>query len=114
MFKRYGDWLLLFCALVLLFALTCVPQQLRSTPTPIQKNSGESHYIISDDGARLNINLATRQELIDLPAIGETLAERILQYREANGPFASINDLTNVSGIGDAKLQQIAPYIATE
>ena len=62
----------------------------------------------------VNINTCTKDELMILPGIGEILAERILAYREKNGPFRSADDLLQVSGIGEGKLAAIRDYIATE
>ncbi len=59
---------------------------------------------------RIDINTATKQELISLPGIGEAMAERIIHYREDNGKFTSLNDLVKVKGIGKKKLEQITPF----
>lgn len=61
--------------------------------------------------ARININTATAAELEILPGVGPTLAQRIVAYREAHGPFASVDDLLAVKGIGPAKLEQLRPYV---
>lgn len=53
---------------------------------------------------KLNINRATASDFDTLPRIGPTLAERIVSYRDENGPFASIDALGNVPGIGDVTL----------
>lgn len=58
----------------------------------------------------VNINTASKEDLIALPGIGETMAERIILYREEHGPFRSVDDLLNVRGIGRKKLERIAPY----
>jgi comEA protein len=58
----------------------------------------------------ININTASREDLIRLPGIGEAMAERILIYREENGSFSTIDELINVRGIGRKKLDRIAPY----
>lgn len=58
----------------------------------------------------ININTATKDELLKLPGIGEAMAERIILFREENGPFASVDRLTDVRGIGKRKLDLIAPY----
>ncbi len=59
----------------------------------------------------LNINTATADQLQQLPGIGPTLAQRILEYRQLNGPFSSVAELVNVSGIGESKLESILEYI---
>ncbi|MFM8944741.1 MAG: helix-hairpin-helix domain-containing protein [Actinomycetota bacterium] len=58
---------------------------------------------VSADG-RIDINAATAADLETLPRVGEVLAQRIVDYRTANGPFASVDDLLDVSGIGQATL----------
>lgn len=60
---------------------------------------------------RIDINEATKIQLMELPGIGDLIAERIIAYREANGPFQSINDLLNVRGIGEKKLQAVEELI---
>ena len=62
----------------------------------------------------LDLNRATTQELTTLPGIGEVLAQRIVDYRNANGPFASVDDLLEVNGIGPGILETIRPQITTE
>ena len=59
----------------------------------------------------INVNNATVIELDDLPGIGPTLAQRIIDYRRAHGPFKSINELINVKGIGPKKLAGMRPYV---
>lgn len=61
----------------------------------------------------ININTATAETLQLLPGIGPLLAERIVAYREENGPFEIPGELMNVSGIGETKLEQIWDYITT-
>ena len=63
-----------------------------------------------DDGL-ININVATAADLRTLPGIGETKANQIIAYREANGEFSSIDDIKNVSGIGDGIFNQINSLI---
>lgn len=65
----------------------------------------------SSNDSKVNINTATETELQTLSGIGESLAERIVTYREENGKFKNIEDLKNVSGIGDKKFESLKEYI---
>ena len=60
---------------------------------------------------KLNINAATEADFALLPGIGETLAERIVAYRQQNGLFSSIDDITHVKGIGADTFTKISQYI---
>jgi len=64
-----------------------------------------------DAHGRININTATRTELMDLPGIGSSLSERIVAYRTANGPFRTIEELRNISGIGERRFEAIMDKI---
>ncbi|MEX0788464.1 MAG: ComEA family DNA-binding protein [Anaerolineales bacterium] len=65
----------------------------------------------SPSSGLLSLNSATATELETLPGIGPVLASNIIAYREAHGPFARIEDLLRVPGIGQAKLDQIQPFL---
>lgn len=59
----------------------------------------------------ININTASQAELETLPGIGATTAQRIIEYREQNGPFVSTEDIINVAGIGSGTYERIKDLI---
>ena len=62
-------------------------------------------------GGLVAVNRATATELEVLPGVGPVLAERIVAYREQNGPFSQVEDLLGVPGIGEAKLAALRDLI---
>lgn len=105
----------LFLLIITVLFLVCVAFLLyyrHSTPiylTDIENLSTENNSVIVD--GKINVNTASAENLILLPNIGKTLATRIVQYREENGPYACIEDLNNVKGIGKTTLDAIQNYI---
>jgi competence protein ComEA len=59
----------------------------------------------------VNLNLATVEQLDALPGVGPSTAQKIVDYRTANGGFHSVEDLKNVSGIGDAKFAALKDLV---
>lgn len=62
-------------------------------------------------GALVNVNTADQATLETLPGVGPVTAQAILAYRSENGPFSSVDELVEVSGIGEATLAEIAPHV---
>ena len=75
------------------------------------RGSGRSGSHKLQPGQTLNINMASEAELMQLPGVGPGLARRIVEYREANGPFATPDDLQNVSGVGPSKFAKMEEFI---
>ena len=71
----------------------------------------ESNTDDINNSSLVNINTATKEELMTLPSIGEAKALDIISYREKNGNFKSIEEIKNVSGIGDSIYAKIETYI---
>lgn len=86
----------------------------RYTPTPQPPVEVVPAAKGASTATLLNINTATAAELEMLPHIGPAMAQRIIDYREAHGPFTQIEDLKNVEGIGETRYQDLAPLITVE
>lgn len=85
--------------------LTAAKPEYTAPPAPAVNVSREN---------RININTAGKEELQALSGIGESLAERIIHYREENGRFYQPEDIMKVAGIGKSKFDKIKDFIYAE
>ncbi len=83
---------------------TTLPKHTSDLTTSLPHSSEEN-------GALININTATVLELQTLPGIGSVIAQRIVDYREENGNFQTVQDIANVDGIGAKRLEDILDLI---
>jgi len=81
-------------------------------PAPLPCDCPDASNGVS--GAKININTADVAALDGLPGIGPAIARRIVEHREANGPFARIEDIMNVAGIGESTFAKIRDQITVE
>ena len=66
------------------------------------------------DGETINLNNATKEQLMRIDGIGDVLATRVIEYREKIGAFRDISQIKNVEGIGDKMYQDIKNYLSIE
>lgn len=87
-------------------AVPAVVVESRTTSLDVLEDTGAT-----SSGGLVNINTATAEELDALPGIGPSTAQKILDYRDENGRFNSIEEIMNVSGIGEAKFNSVKDLI---
>ena len=91
--------------------LSQIPVEALHRLSPVMPTETLSHN--SDISFPIDINTASATELTALPGIGESLAGRIIEYRTLNGSFSNPEELMNVPGIGTTKYEKILNYIIT-
>ena len=96
-------WATLGIALVVLLAL--------GSAVPGHATSASKAKPQASPDKPVDINKATVESLMSVPGIGKVTADRIVQWRETNGPFRRIEDLIKVKGIGDKAFDKLRPYI---
>lgn len=121
--KKVGLYSLLFltCAFIILIAGIFIGRSSEyHLATHSEKETRRSEetrdelFVYSDEiyiDGHLNINAAGKEDISQLPGIGDTLTQRIIAYRQTNGPFKEIDDLLLVEGMGPNKLDRIRDYI---
>ncbi|TEB16431.1 ComE operon protein 1 [Pelotomaculum sp. FP] len=82
--------------------------------SPVAASSAGAGNSAQQAGGKVNINTADQAQLDTLPGVGPAYAQRIIQYREINGPFKTIEDIKQVSGIGDKRFEQLKDLITVQ
>jgi competence protein ComEA len=86
-----------------------------NTNQNMNNNNNSSLEVANNtSNSKVNINAASEAELDSLPGVGEVTAKKIIDYRNENGKFSSIEDIKNVKGIGDNKFEDIKDSITTQ
>ena len=112
--KKQGVQILLIVMIIFLCILIgfFLGRNIGKSPIHISKvPESTSPSNATTSGDKININTADIDQLQKIPGVGSVIAQRIVDYREANGPFRSVSELTNVDGIGISRLEQIMDYI---
>ena len=96
--SKYGAGVAAWIAALLVATIVC-PAVLAAEAKP-------------EASATVDINSATVEELASVPGIGQVIAQRIVEFREKNGPYKSLDDLLKVQGIGEKSLAKIRERLA--
>lgn len=91
--------------------MVSLPESMYTEPTQASTAASVETTGAEEVSFPLDINQADSEALQALPGIGEVLAGRIISYRDENGPFSSPDQLMNVEGIGEKRLEAILDYI---
>lgn len=89
-----------------------VPEKVMTPPLPQTEPAVSPVEESAEISFPIFINQADKEEIMALPGIGEVLAERIIHYREENGPYSLPEDLLNVEGIGKKRLEELLDLIS--
>lgn len=115
-----AEWLLLAVTALFLCLLLALFWRDRTAMTPDRTGTAVETEIqapqedIQPDLSPLDLNSATAEELAQLPGIGEELARRIVEYRAENGPFEAVEEIMEVSGIGEGKFAALEDRITVD
>jgi competence protein ComEA len=91
-------------ACLVLFA--AAPGRAAQPPAPAGSSSAKAA-----PSAPVDVNTASAADLQAVPGIGKALAQRIVEFREKNGPFSDVDDLVKVRGIGEKSIERLKPYL---
>ena len=108
------EWLLLGMTGLFLCVLLGLFLHDRRADVPVETEAQVAQEEILPDLSPLDLNRATAEELAALPGIGAELAGRIVAYREEHGPFETVEELMEVSGIGQGKLDGLEGRVTVE
>lgn len=90
------------------------PPASSTQPSAASSQSSVSYESVVSTLPKIRVNSAIKNELMTLPGIGEVKAQAIIDYRELNGPFMSVDELINVKGIGPATLEKIKDLVVID
>jgi len=115
--KLYFIYVSIIVLLLLFYKYTCINNIKNDVSILTYKKTNSNEPIIDNSTVKIdtrsiiNINNATKDELIKVNGIGEATADKIIKYRQEHGKFEKTEDIMNVKGIGSKKYRKIKKYI---
>ena len=97
------------CAVARLMAAALLATGLILVAPPLVVASGPD---AKQESAPVDVNSASVEELMSVPGIGQVVAQRIVEFREKNGPYKSVDDLLKVQGIGEKSLAKLRDHLS--
>lgn len=91
--------------------ITSPSTTLKTSSTKVKESVSATESVPTTTMGKVNLNTATKEELMTIKGIGEVYATRIIEYRELIGYFTCLEELLEVKGIGEKRLAQWAPYL---
>jgi len=92
-------------AFMLVFVLAC------ASAAPAAAAASAPPKAAATEARPIDLNTADGAALESVPGIGKSLSQRIVTFREKNGPFNSVDDLLKVQGVGEKSIQKLRPYL---
>jgi competence protein ComEA len=89
-------------------------EEVDSQPAFVERSGSVTIPLDGPAGELINLNTASSDQLEQLPGIGPATAQKIIEFRQANGPFAAVEELQNVSGIGPSKMEQVRDLVTVD
>ena len=112
--KKWGSLLLAGLLLAASLPIGALAQEPAGETIPVEEDTsseGPQEVLVEKS---VNLNTATLEELDLLPGVGPAIAQRIIDYREQNSGFYDIEEIMEVSGIGEKTFAKLEPYITVE
>jgi competence protein ComEA len=96
---------------ILMAAILGIAVSATTASAQSKSTTAKTATAVATAAAPVNLNTASAEQLATIPGVGPKMAERIVDYRQKNGGFKKVEDLMNVSGVGEKSFLKIKPLI---